>query len=257
MSRALLLFCFAMLLYAPGWAQGNERVDSSASGSVSSASDKLLRSLKENRSKEEIAQNYHDLAQELVKAGDLSKAESYMSKAVRVGLESKSRKKLAEYYRALAKIQEMQNKHEAASLSYEKAAEHANDFPEKQLNANDAARLKHKHSPKQELEYLHQNSIILSNSNNQFEKYQNLKQRADVNLALNQNDLAMENYREALTTVDSTSNLSLNIRNEIAELLAAGNEYQKAIDLQKEVVKEAQENANAVSSCGTSRSCIL
>ena len=248
MRSALALFCFIVLSCTPGWTQNNVSADSSAallhSSSVNSASARLIKSLRENKSPEEIAGNYYDLSQELKKTGDFSKAELYMSKAIQLLSENKKVKNIAVYYRELAKIQELQKKNKDASGSYEKAAELSSDSIQKRLNKNDATRLKHKSSPKFELDYLNQNAVILSNSNNQKEKLQNLTQRANTNIALNQNSLALDNYREALNTVDSNSESSILIKSDMAVLMAATNDHENAIALQKEAVKESQNNTS-------------
>lgn len=248
MKRAFLLLFLTILLCAPGRGQNNARPDSaifsSNSNSVNSASAKLLKSLKENKDPEEIARNYYNLAQELAGAKDLSKAETYMSKAIQALVESRKTKDLAWYYRELARIQELQNKNSIASKSYEKAAELATDSLQKQLNRNDALRLQYKHSPKSELEYLNRNARILSNSNNQEEKLQNLTQLANTNIALNQNGSALNNFREALNAVDSNSEKSIQIKSGMANLLAANNDYGNAIAIQKEAVKEAKSSSD-------------
>ncbi|MEO8148635.1 MAG: histidine kinase [Bacteroidia bacterium] len=246
--NALLLFYFTILTFSVASAQNDIGADTSVSkknsSSVNDASAKLLKSIKESKGDEEITSNYFSLAQELKLSGDFSKAELYMNKAIQLELKSKTKKNLSEYYRELAKIQELQNKYELASESYDKAAELTSDNAQKQLNKNDADRLKHKSSPKLEIEYLNQNSAILTNSSNRQEKLQNYTQLANANKALNQNDKAIENYKEALNSVDSNSENSVLIKSDIANLMAANNDYENAIGLQKEVVNEAQQNSS-------------
>lgn len=236
MKKAFLLFCVTALFCAVGIGQPNTVVDSSATyRAVNSASDKLLKSIKENKTNEEIAGNYFSLAKELTNAGDYSKAEAYINKAIQFESGSKTKKNLAEYYRELARVQELQKKFEVASASYKKAAEFSTDSVQKQLNKNDATRLQHK-SPKDQLQYLDQNARILSNTTNNSEKYQNYTQMATNNIALNKNDEALENYRDALNTVDSNSEKSVLIKSEMVNILAASNDYGSAIALQEDVV---------------------
>jgi tetratricopeptide (TPR) repeat protein len=248
MKNVLLLFCFMILFYAIGKGQNNSGVDSSATyskaKSVNSASDKLLRSISENKTSEEIAGNYYDLAGALTKTGDFSKAEFYMNMAIHMESESKTRKNLSEYYRELARIQELQNKYSVASASYKKAADLSNDSLQKQLNTNDVHRLQHKSSPQDQIQYLNMNGAILSNSSDQNERLQNYTQLANANIALNQDGEALANFRDALKTVDSNSEKSVLIKSDMVNLMVATNNFGDAIALQEDVVKNSQYNAS-------------
>jgi two-component system sensor histidine kinase YesM len=248
MRNALLLFCFAILSYKTGLGQNTAGVDSATTYNnarqVNAASAKLLMSIRENKSNEEIAGNYFDLAEALTKTGEYIKAEIYMNKAIEFESGTKKKKNLADYYRALAWIQELQNKFQIASDSYKKAADLSNDSLQKQLNRNDAIRLLHKSSPQDELQYLNQNASLLSNSSNKHEQLQNYTQMANANIALNQNGPALDNFRSALNTVDSNSENSVLIKSDMVNLMVASNDYQSAIALQKDLVKKSQTNSS-------------
>jgi hypothetical protein len=248
------LLCF-MVLFITGRGQGNAdslninslntgNLNSFNSNSVRNTSTKLVNSLKNNENRELIARNYYDLAIDLTRAGDLPKAEQYISKAIELESKEKKSKSIGEYFRELARIQEMQQKDIAASLSYEKASELASDSIQKQLNRNDANRVKHKSSPQSELEYLNQNALILSNTNNNYEKTQNYKQIANANIALKKNGPALENFQNALSTADSNSESSISIKSDMAALLAENNDLPNAIALQKEALEQSQSNAS-------------
>jgi two-component system sensor histidine kinase YesM len=245
MKNILLLFCFTVLSYSIGMGQNSISVDSAAAyRAVNSASAKLLMSIRENRTDGEIAANYYNLAEALTKTGDFFKAEFYMNKAIQLESGNKAKKNLAEYYRELARIQELQNKYEAASQSYKKAAELSTDSLQKQLNKNDAIRLQHRSSPQDQLLYLNQNAEILTNSSNNSEKLNNYTQMANANIALNQNGPALKNFKDALNTVDSNSEKYVLIKSDMVNLMVASNDYQNAIALQKDVVKESKNNSS-------------
>lgn len=251
MKKVFLLFCFIVLSYSNGIGQNNSVVDSSSAysndKSVNAASVKLLTSIRENKPGREIARNYYDLAGALVNIKDYPKAETYLNKAIQVESQTKTKINLAEYYRELARIQELQNKYSIASASYKKAADLSTDSIQKQLNRNDANRLQHYSSPKDQLQYLNQNAIILNNSNTinkQSEKANNYSQMATNNIALNKNDDALGNYRDALNTVDSNSEKSVLIKSDMVDLLAATNDYGNAIAMQKDVVAESHSFSN-------------
>ncbi|MDQ3108368.1 MAG: histidine kinase, partial [Bacteroidota bacterium] len=239
LKGAIFLFCFTVFSCTIAIGQNNSIADS-----VNVASAKLLMSITENKSGEEIAGNYFTLAQALTKAGDYSKAELYMNKAIQLELKDNKSTRISEYYRELAKILELQNKFEAAADNFEKAAAVTEDNAQKQLNKNDAGRLRHKSSPQLELQYLNQNNAILNNSGKNAEIVQNLSQLATTNIALNQNDAALENYKAALIRVDSASEQSILIKSGMVNLMVAGNDVGNAIVLQKEIVSQSQGNTN-------------
>ncbi len=251
MKNGLLLFCFTILFYSAGIAQNNAAVDSSFvytnDKSVNSASSKLLKSIKDNKQDEEIARNSFDLAGALTKAKEYSKAELYLNKAIQLENSTKTKKNLAEYYRELARIQELQNKYVLASESYKKAAGFSPDSLQRQLNKNDAARLLHS-SPQDQLNYLNQNAIILNNSSNSnsvnTQKVQNYTQMATNNILLNQPDEALGNFQDALNTLDSNTENSVLIKSEMVELLVASNDIEDAIALQKAVVQESKNSSD-------------
>lgn len=239
-KTAFLLCCLLLLCYRTGSAQNYGVIDTAtAYKSVNNASSKLLSSIKENKTNEEIATNYFTLAKELASTGDYAKAELYLNKAIQFESKSKYKKNLPEYYRELGRVQELRNKNTEASASYQKAADLSTDSVQKQLNKNDAGRSLHKSSPKEQLEYLNQNAAVLSNSNNNSEKYQNYTQMAYNNIALDRNAPAIENLSDALNTVDSNSEKSVLIKSDIANLLMATNNYGDAVAVQKDAVAES------------------
>lgn len=245
MKRKLLLFCFALLASIAGMGQNNSVGDTTtAYKAVNAASDKLLKSIRENKTDEVIAGNYYDLSEALIKTGDYSKAEFYINKAIQLESGTKSKKNLSTYYRELGRIQEWQNKYRLASATYKKASDLSTDSLQKQLNRNDANRLQHKSSLKDELQYLNQNNAILSNTNNQSEKLNNYTQLANTNIALNQNGPALENFRDALNTVDSNSEKSILIKSDMVNLMVASNDIQSAIVLQKDLVRTSAMNSD-------------
>jgi len=71
-------------------------------------SGKLFRSINENKSDEEIAEDYFNLSVELVREGNYEKAEQYIRKAIEHALKVKKSSRVSIYYRELARIQELQ-----------------------------------------------------------------------------------------------------------------------------------------------------
>lgn len=237
--KYLLLFCFSFLLSAVGFAQGNSLPDTASSENIkqiNAASTRLLESIRDNKGHEEIAANYCSLALKISKTGDYVKAEAYMNKAIAESAGGTG-KNTAYYHRELARILEKQNKFAAASASYTKAAELSTDSLDVQLNRNDAVRVQQS-SPRLQLSYLNQNAAILSNSTNSYERIENFTSIANTNATLNNNPLALENYREALNTIDSNTLQTIEIRSNMVDLLVASNDLPSAIAMQKELVNE-------------------
>ena len=155
------IFLFYFIAFSSLLLRGQQVTDTLITGMNSSdkcvgaASAELLASIRENKSDEEIARNYCNLAKALSGTENFSKAEFYMERAVRLESGSKTKKNLSEYYRELAKIQESENKNKIASESYKKAAQLSSDSLQKQLNQNDAARLQESSPQEQQIGRAH------------------------------------------------------------------------------------------------------
>ncbi len=211
---------------------------------INSASQKLINSFNSNQGNDKIAEEYFNLAMEFVKEGDYVRAEIYLKKAIETVPDKKSSKRIAVYYRELAKVQEILQNKEDAAKNFAKASEFSVDKSQKQINSNDASRVKKNSDPETELGYLTQNAMILSNTSNSDEKAYNYNQMAYVNLSMNQTDQAFANYKNALTEVDEQSNEAIEIKSDIANLLAETNNYSEAINVQKEVVEQSYKVSN-------------
>ncbi|MBN2779146.1 MAG: histidine kinase [Bacteroidales bacterium] len=210
------------------------------SGNLNKTSQELFKAISQGESNDTIAEKYYKLAIELIKTSNYSKAEFYLQKAIEYASKSKSNKRLPDYYRELARIQENQKKRKVAGDNYENAYQYSNENTQAQINLNDANRMRSSTNPYDELEFLNQNNAILSNSNSYSnEKFQNYNQIADINLSLNQTDEALKNYSNALNEVDDQSNEALKIKSDIANLMVQTKNYDEALYLQKEIVEQS------------------
>jgi LytS/YehU family sensor histidine kinase len=210
------------------------------SGNLNKTSQELFKAISQGESNDTIAEKYYKLAIELIKTSNYSKAEFYLQKAIEYASKSKSNKRLPDYYRELARIQENQKKRKVAGDNYENAYQYSNENTQAQINLNDANRMRSSTNPYDELEFLNQNNAILSNSNSYSnEKFQNYNQIADLNVSLNQTDEALKNYSNALNEVDNESNEALKVKSNIANLMVQTKNYDEALYLQKEVVEQS------------------
>ena len=243
MKTLLLLVFISVYSITDLFAQNSVRQDTSASATafslVNAASTKLLKSIADKKSDSEIAANHAELAKALADAGDYSKALVYINKAIQFESHTKAKNNLGTYYRELGRIQELQKNYAQASASYRKASELSGDSLSKRLNRNDAQRMQVKSSPEAELELLNSNAYILSNSNNNREKIRNFTQIANTNISLNNNAVALENYRDALNSVDSTSEEAVEIKSNMVDIMVSNKDVENAIVLQKEILVSA------------------
>lgn len=246
--RPVLIFLFVFSICCAATGQIVNTTDTANiqvyENNINSASQKLINSFNSNQGNDKIAEEYFNLAMEFVKEGDYVRAEIYLKKAIETVSDKKSSKRIAVYYRELAKVQEILQNKEDAAKNFAKASEFSVDKSQKQINSNDASRVKKKSDPETELGYLTQNAMILSNTSNSDEKAYNYNQMAYVNLSMNQTDQAFANYKNALTEVDEQSNEAIEIKSDIANLLAETNNYSEAINVQKEVVEQSYKVSN-------------
>jgi two-component system, sensor histidine kinase YesM len=243
MKTLLLLVFISVYSITDLFAQNSVRQDTLAidagTSSVKVASNRLLQSIADKKSNSEIAANYAELAKALANTGDYAKALSYINKAIQLESDTKTKANLGAYYRELGRIQEALKSYPQASASYRKASELSGDSLSKRLNRNDAQRMQVKSSPEAELELLNSNAYILSNSNNNREKIRNFTQIANTNISLNNNAVALENYRDALNSVDSTSEEAVEIKSNMVDIMASNKDVENAIVLQKEILVSA------------------
>lgn len=241
MKRFTLLSSFLFLTIIC-FGQPNSAADSSLNINtklVTAASNRLLASIRDNKSHDEIAKNYFDLALEISNTGDYLKAEQYMNKAI-AELNAGTGKGISSYYRELARFQEKQNKFALASDSYTKAADLSVDSLQRKINRNDAARMR-KTSPEDQLNYLNQNATMLNTTTDKHEQANNLILIANTNAAMNNNPTAILNYADALNTIDSVTAQSIEIQSNMIELLVASDELPAAIKIQQDMVAETED----------------
>lgn len=237
------LFC-VMHVYSQSSSVNKTEDANKSKSSLNTSADELIQSLSDGKTPEEISVGYYNLSVELFDNGEFAKAEFYINKAIQVEKDIKKSKKIAEYYRQLGRIQEALKNTDEAANSFEKAAELSDNSLSEKLNRNDANRLKYRSTPEVELGYLKSNAGILDKSDNKQEKVQNYYQQADVNVALNNKEQAIEDLNLALVMADSTSVQSMEIKSDIANLWAENKDYNKAIEIQNEVVKQSLANAD-------------
>jgi len=248
-------FFFALFFLSDfvGNAQNVSRGDTTQfqqqSSTLNESSGKLIKSISSGKTDEEIAENYYELAIELSKAGNYEKAEQYMFSAIeQINKQKKvSSPRLSHYYRELAKIQEELKKFKQSATNYEQAARTTNDKTLREINVNDASRMRNRSNPENELEMLNRNAVLMNTnqgniSNSEQEISRTYVQMANVNANMNQNQIAIDNYKQALTTLDEYSSDYLKVKGDLASLMAQSNQIEQSIELQKEIISQTQKS---------------
>jgi tetratricopeptide (TPR) repeat protein len=203
------------------------------------ASYDVEKKLKKNSSDQEVAESYYVLAIELIKDEDWKKAESYLKKAIQLVVDDKNNSRISLYYRELARVQEKLNKKGEAITNYENAEKRSKDPNFQKLNKNDVQRLQNSSTMQMEMDFLDNNSAVLSNTNNTKEKTQVLQQKGDLNLRMNQPEVAITNYQDALDFVIQKPKEAIPIMEQIASVYSQTKEYDKAIEMQLRLIAKA------------------
>ena len=187
-----------------------------------------------------MASKYEDLAAELIDNNDLLKAEEYQTKAVDLYKKNKTKTKLADALRTLAKIQEAQNKTQDAILNYNDASKNAQRKSNTIVNSSDVSRLKNFNNPNEQSNSINQKISSLKKESNPKEKEEIVdayKQLAEVNIKQNNSEAAIQNYNNALEEIQGNSAEKNTIKNEIADIYANSNKLEQAIAMKEDVLK--------------------
>lgn len=188
---------------------------------------------------ESIADKYVELANELDKKGDYAKAEDYLKRALPIYQKQKIKDKIASTTRAIAQIQEKQNKVKDAIKSYQSASEEAVDVGYSKVNSNDASRLQNT-NPKAQAEYLDSNIKILEKEGKMDDAAEVYKQKAEVDFKSENKGMAIENYEKAIAVSKDKPEEVLKLKSEISKVYASENNLDKAIEITKNTISEAE-----------------
>lgn len=210
--------------------------------SVRAAANKVEGSLASDKSDADLAVYYENLANELLKNGDTIKAEDYYTKALNYFRKTKNETKEAEILRKIAMIQEDQKRYFDAVSNYSAAGANSVNKKLQMANNNDALRLMSNNDPKRQFDLSKQNALIfkseeLSDPNEISRAY---IQMAGASNLMSDTVQAIENLNIALSSSQDIpiENKAL-IVNSLADIYVSKNMFDKAIDLQKEIIDES------------------
>jgi two-component system sensor histidine kinase YesM len=189
-----------------------------------------------------IARNYELLARELSDKDDFAKAEEYLFKSLELYTAAQFTAGRARVLRNIARVQELQNKFNAATKNYKAATLINTDPIAKSLNLNDYNRLKNKGNAQSQEKYLNSNLSLLRKQQRKAETADTYIQLAQLNLYNGDTVSALEQYRQALPYAENVYGKTIKIYGEAAELYVASEQYEDAIDALKKILSLAVKN---------------
>ena len=240
-SRCIYILLFLCIYPTLGWGQ-DSKFDEMKPISKKQAVKQLSNSLELNKSDREVAADYMALAKELYAQADYAKAENNLQQAVQ--LYSKDKELQAEAYRQLARAQEAQSKFDAAITNYAHAAKTTKKKVFREINENDANRLKNRSDLKSQSSYLQRNIDLSNRVDNKDVAVVAHQQKAQIRREMNDPEGAVHELKKALENIQDKPGEALKIKQEIAKTYTEDEQYEKAIDLNQSLVDESQKSSN-------------
>lgn len=216
-----------------------EKASKSVSGKLSKAADELAKSLDAN-DEVKIAVSYEKLAQEFIDADDPVKGEEYLKKALESFTRLKRKEDIARVTRNLARTQESQNKYKAAISNYQTASAMTVDKSAIEVNQNDAKRLQSSQNPAAQYDYVNSNIKLLEKENRKEEVAEAYVQKAEMSLKKRDKVEAIESYNQAITFVKDKPEAVIKLKNEIAKVYTADNQFDEAIGISEKLLADAR-----------------
>ncbi|WP_300488599.1 histidine kinase [Flavobacterium sp.] len=216
-----------------------EKASKSVSGKLSKAAEELAKSLDAN-DEVKIAVSYEKLAQEFIDADDPVKGEEYLKKALESFTRLKRKEDIARVTRNLARTQESQNKYKAAISNYQTASAITVDKSAIEVNQNDAKRLQSPQNPAAQYDYVNSNIKLLEKENRSEEVADAYVQKAEMSLKKRNKAEAIESYNQAITFVKDKPEAVIKLKNEIAKVYTADNQFDEAIGISEKLLADAK-----------------
>ena len=141
--------------------------------------------------------------------------------------------------RALAKVLEQQGKTEEAVKYYDLAKDETSDKELSTINDNDANRLRNSSNLVLQNNYSNANLQIFQKRGDKEEMAGAYVQQGKINSSQNNTVTAIENYNNALNTVDNSSE-QMKIKDEMANIYLNTNQTSKAKELKTDIISQAQ-----------------
>ncbi|MCL2097973.1 MAG: histidine kinase [Bacteroidales bacterium] len=245
LHKTLLGFILLTISALPLLAQEEKK----SAAPIQKAAERVSKQLEEpTQDEESLAADYVRLAKELANKKEYAKAEDYWNRALRLYNKLNQKEKAAEVTRELAKLQEVQGEVDKATKLYETAELSSSNPSTKELNRNDARRLRNANNPEVQSQYIEKNIQLLQEEEaiSQKEIAQAYTQMADVNVQMNQSQIALENYETALQNMSEKAPEALGIQRKMAEVYLSEQQSEKGINTLIEVYQIALAENNTI-----------
>jgi len=219
------------MCFVPGvWAQ--DSITPIKKSNAKSAVINLSQSLEDNEPDDAVAARYEELARELAAKGEYLKAEVHLNRARELYRKTKNVSREAIVFREIGKMKEAQNELREAIFSYDSASQLSLDNSFKELNTNDANRLRNVSNPLSQAPLIQRNIDILNNDNkyntNTQERSAAFQQMAHVNMQMNKKEEALSNLQDALNESKDSPLEITKVQREIANVYVASNQPEEA-----------------------------
>ncbi|WP_295119587.1 histidine kinase [uncultured Chitinophaga sp.] len=208
----------------------------------SKAARNLKVSLSANDNELQTALDYETLAKELAEKNEYAKAEDYLQKAL-VIFTSLNHESAASVSRALAKVQEAQNKIAPAINNYNSARSLSQDKSLELVNFNDAQRLLNDRNPGRQIDYTKSNINIFEKEGKKKEAADAYRQLGNSLMLQNKNDAAVASYEKALEKSENAGDIAA-ISKEISRAYVADNKVAEAIRSSEAILEKAKQEHN-------------
>ena len=232
----IIILLGGLLLGQTAAAQGKK-------GGVSKAARDLKKSLSSDDDALKTATHYEALAKELTDQSEYAKAEEYLKKALDIYTQLNNKDAAVTAGRALAKVQEMQEKIAPAIQNYQSASDLTRDKSLESINSNDANRLRNNSNPQVQIGYVQSNLAIFEKEGKKEEAADAYKQLANSQLLQNNTSGAIASYKKAIEKTDNTREISA-ISKKLATVYVAGNNFDAAIRMNESILEKAKTEHN-------------
>ena len=241
-ALALLFLMFCLTAGAQLY-ETSKSIPSTNSAQRARAAD-LSKSLEKNSSDKTIATDYENLAKEFSLTGEHAKAEDYFERALKLYIKLKDKDKITGVEREIAKQQEAQNKIEAAIISYTNASKSARNKLDRDINNNDAKRLRNISDLSARSSLVQKNMSLLVESERSEEKARVFNQMADINMELGDKDAAIENLQVVAEIIEEPE-LAADAEMKIVGVLTEDSQYERAISFNESILQKAEETKDS------------
>lgn len=217
-----------------------EKVSKKANAKLNKAAEEVVKSLDAN-DEGKIAESYEKLAQEFVDSDDPAKAEEYLKKALESFTKLKRKDDVTRVTRNLIRIQENRNRNQSVTASATKVSKEMLNRSAEPVYDNSLKRSQNAemaapqysapaNSTLQQLEQEKRNEEIADT----------YVQKAEMNLKKKEQAVAIQNYNQAISYVKDKPEAVIQLKNEIAKVYTAGNQFDQAIGISEKLLAEAK-----------------